>query len=137
MQLDLDAARASRLAETGESITVTLFGESYVWPPEMPMVSLVEPLREGETFELYLARICLGQDGIDRLLASRSAEGQPASNQDLLGMVDAVLGAWGLSLGESAASEPGSTPEAGETSSSTSSPSVSTPAAAGDSASVA
>lgn len=67
---DLDALRAARAEAQGEPPTVTLHGDTYVLPVEMPW-SVVEALAtDGAKEFLRAVKDLLGEDGYERALGT-------------------------------------------------------------------
>lgn len=94
-ELDLDAARAARAEARGESPTVTLGGETFILPAELPM-RYVWTLVEGDDMDA-LKVLFNGQ--LERFLAT------DPTREDILALVAGVPKLYGLaSQGESPAS---------------------------------
>lgn len=95
--LDLDAARAARAEARGEPPTVTIGGETFTLPPELPM-RYVWTLADGEDDRDALKLLFDGQwDRFVKLV-------EP-TREDILALVAAVPKLYGLrSEGESSAS---------------------------------
>jgi hypothetical protein len=93
--LDLDAARAARAEARGEPPTVTLGGETFTLPAELPM-RYVWTLVEGDDMD---ALKVLFDGQLDRFLATEP------TREDILALVAGVPALYGLaSPGESPAS---------------------------------
>lgn len=94
-ELDLDAARAARAEARGEAPTVTLGGETFTLPAELPM-RYVWTLVEGDDMD---ALKVLFDGQLDRFLAT------VPTREDILALVAGVPTLYGLaSQGESPAS---------------------------------
>jgi hypothetical protein len=94
-ELDLDAARAARAEARGEPPTVTLGGETFTLPVEIPM-RYIWALVEGDDMDA-LKVLFNGQ--LDRFLATEP------SGQDIVALVAGVPKLYGMaSQGESPAS---------------------------------
>jgi hypothetical protein len=93
--LDLDAARAARAEARGEPPTVTLGGETFTLPPEMPL-RYVWTLVDGD--DMAALRV-LFNGQLDRFLATEP------TREDILTLIAGVPALYGLvSPGESPAS---------------------------------
>ena len=96
MDLDLDAARAARAEVRGEAPTITIGGETFTLPPELPM-RYVWTLVDGEDMD-SLKVLFDGQ--LDRFLAT------DPTREDILALVAGIPELYGLaSEGESPASD--------------------------------
>lgn len=106
-KIDLDAARAARREAATEPIIVTLEGDDFVMPAEMPfeVVEKLGPLRDagdnapeaaGALLDLFKALI--GDDNFTRFM------GHKPSLDDLKALLEGVLAEYGVTLGEAPAS---------------------------------
>lgn len=101
MELDLDKARAARLATKGEGHTFTFGGAQFTLPPEMPYVA-AEMIEQGN-FRAALSNMLNGT-------AEKFFELDP-STDDMEALITGMTEMYvpGTSLGESSASSPSST----------------------------
>lgn len=101
MELDLDAARAARAETRGDPPTVTIGGETFVLPAELPMGYVWTLVDGGEDLD---ALKILFDGQLDRFVATGP------TREDILALIRGVPGLYGLGPGESVASDGSSKP---------------------------
>lgn len=107
-KIDLDAARAARREANAEAIVVTLDGDDFSMPPEMPfeVIEKLGPLREvpedkapeAAAALLDLFKSLIGENDFKRFMTHRP------SLDDLKELLTGVLKEYGVTLGEAPAS---------------------------------
>lgn len=109
MTIDLDAAKAARLALRGEIPPVKFGGREFRLPPELPfdvypaVAQMSDAQEKGEAVAIYRAVVdimgCLLDDQVEDFLALKP------SLPDLEELVSRVMRAYGVGVGESQGSE--------------------------------
>jgi hypothetical protein len=105
-RIDLDAARKARLEKKGPAPVVHVAGQDWTLPLELPadVVTAVGMLTKGDVsaFDLAVDGIFGGQ--LEAIKVAAQDAGQPLSWDDVVFLLESVVGEYGIDLPGSSAS---------------------------------